>query len=354
MNQVDEPPRVDYLPQFGGIGAPARRVLKCEFGWDHNTTAQFLSNELDDLYLRVMEHQVMQVPALGAKATGIERLMLQGPGVITGIEQFTAVDMLSVDTYPRNGVDFAAFPRLRHVSTSWEPKFSERLFECRGLRGLHLTEGFNSEDCLPLRRLEELRDVSFIYGRLKRLTGLEYMAKLESIGLAYARHFVELGNLENFPNLLALSLASLPKLEWDGKLAACKALRQIDFEALPALTGTLELGGLPHLEKIRVVKCPNVVVDLNSLSAMPNLEMLFLNAPHVNLNLDDLFSRMNLRLFAVMIIDELTLFDDDALYALAARHGRSIKRMERVGPKKFPQLSLTFEVDKHRSAGTPG
>jgi hypothetical protein len=334
-------PIVQVLPR--GYGEQAWKELRCEFGWNAQTTQQFLTQEFRDLSLRAMPDQTMEIPVLGEKANSVKRLLLQGPGRILGIEQFKFVDFVFIDNFPHGGVDFDFFQNLRVVSMAWDRTYSKKVLDCTKLQELYINEGFTATDCEELIKLVELRCIAFSQGKIRCLNGLDRLPHLEEISVAYARNFSTLGDLSNYPKLNSLHLASLPKLEWDWQVNDIKLWRSITLENLPTIQGTLDLTGCREIREIRIVKCPDLTADISGLHDFPNLETLWLADSHKGLNVEDLFSRPKLRFFALTLVDQLAELDDVALRELAARHGRTIKSIDRVGPRKSRQLQVFFD-----------
>lgn len=143
---------------------------------------------------------------------------------------------------------------------------------------------------------------------------------------------MDLSDLTKFKNLSVLSLVNLPKLEWEIAVSSKRTLRCLNLENLPTLHGKIELTGLSYLEDIKIVNCSNVTVDLSSISEMLNLQKLWLNVPHINLDLHALFSMQHLKMIGLLSTDELST--DDDLLRLASQYGRKIIDIERVGQKK--------------------
>jgi hypothetical protein len=339
----DDAARVAYFPKFG-LHQAARPLLKGQCAWDNTSTLAFHSNEFEDLMFCVLPHQSINIPDLGEKARTIKRLFLSGVGTISGIEQFENVEDIRLDNFPKNGIDFKAFRKLRHLHTDeWKKTFEGAIFSLSELRSLGIN-GFSGEYCGLYRSLPNLRYAGFDRGRLKSLDGLAACAELESIVLGDLRNFTDLGDLRSFKNISSLSLHSLPKLDWDMTLSGATTLQTLSLASLKSLRGILQLDGLTDLEDIRVTDCPNVEVNLSAIRDMGNLRKLLLNVPHVSLSLDDLFSQRNLEFFSVSISDELLSAQDEDLFELAKRNDRVISSVQRVGPKKSRFIQVFFTV----------
>ena len=336
-----EKPSFTYLPLWGKIGELTHPLLRCESGWDDESTAAFLQHEFNSLWLTFRTDQAMHIPALGPKALCVKWLFMVGSGTVTGLEQFTNVELLSVSLFPRGGIDFQLFPKLRQLSTAWDKKYIDTVFTCRQLKELDIEEGYADEDCRRYHALPELSNVGFTGGRLRTLKGLEHCPQLETLGIAYARNFTELGDLPQLGKLTMLVLGNLPKLQPNLNWRAMPALRNINLLSLPTLTGMIEFAERTLMEEIYVVKCPGLTLDLAGIGGLRHLRKLWTDAPHIHLSLEALFSLPQLELCGFHA-DDSPANSDQALHALAAAHLRKISSIERAGPKKKRHLRIRF------------
>ena len=332
--------QVELVHRFSENG-PKRPTLLCKRCWDENTTQAFLSNTFEDMQLSPCDGR-LDIPPLGNKALSVKALVIDGPGVVTGLEQFRALENLYIDSFPENGIDFKAFDKLQHISTDWDKRFIKDIFAYKNLQGLDVYEGFPDEDCLRYSVLPNLTYVGFTQGRIKSLNGLEACPNLESIGLAMSRNFSDLGDLTQFKNFHILTLISLPKLNWNVELTALKKLRTIHLQSLPTLEGVVGFTGLTSMEEISILECKRVIVDLSAIGQMPNLRKLHLNIPHVNLDLNALFSRKFIKIFQCKELGDLAE-SDVALIKRAEQHGRKITQISRPGPKKSRFVTVFFD-----------
>ena len=333
-----ELPRSSFNPVWGS-GSFA--LFKCEYGCNEEATQTFLANDFECVWLQAQRNQNITIPALGEKARRVKFLFVVGSGTITGLEQFRELESISITSFPKNGIDFDAFGKLKRVSMDWDKKFIDSVFACKNIRELNIEGGYPEVDCQRYGALPQLTDVGFTHGRLENLNGLEACTHLEGLALAGCRNFSSLGDLTRFKHLQTLSLHGLPKLQWDGKLCELTGLTFLHLQSLPTLRSVIFLNGLCALEEISVLQCPDATVDLSAINTMPNLRKVHLNKPHAHLNLDDLFSRRRLEMVFLEELDELAE-SDDALVARAEQHGRRISTLERLGPKKSRAVFIEF------------
>jgi hypothetical protein len=337
-----EIPQVKFVPKSDNKYRKIDSALVCTNGWDEKTTQAFLSNDFEELHLWMRPNLRMDIPLLGEKALCVKSLSTHRSGIITGLDQFQEIGRIHIDSIPQNGINFGGFEKLRHISTTWDKKLSNDVFKCRILHELDVYEGFSDEDCQKYRLLPQLTHVGFTQGRLKNLKGLEACPDLESLRLVMVRGLVDLLDLAQFKNLRSLTLDSLPRLKWTVELTDLKELRTLHLEKLPALQGTISLSGLTFLEDICIVESPNAIVDLSAISDMPNLRKLWLNKPHINLDLDALFSRKFIKLFQCKELGDLAE-SDETLIKRAEQHGRNITQITRPGPKKSRAVTIFFD-----------
>lgn len=337
-----EQPAWTFLPAWGMAGGVANPLLRCESGWDDNSSKAFQQHEFASLWLTFRSDQSMHIPALGPKALCIKQLYMVGSGTVSGLAQFKNVERLSISIFPKNGIDFDMFPKLQHLTSIWDKKYIESIFSCSRLNGLDIDEGYADEDCHRYGALPGLTNMGVTGGRIRSLQGLENCRHLASLGIAYARNFTDLGDLTRFGKLAALSLANLPKLQSTVEWGALKSLRDVNFLNLPGPIGTIDFTGLKLMEEIYVVKCPDAVLDLSGISEMHNLRKLWSTAPHIKLNVDAMFSLRKLELCGLNASDGLAASDEDLL-GLAAIHHRKVSKIDRIGRKKNQHIHIFFD-----------
>lgn len=296
---------VERLPRV--FNRPSR--LRCRGGWNEKATSEFLSGEFESLELECGAGQTLEIPPLGGAAKLLETVELRIAGRLIGLDQFESLTTIDLPLgRPENGLSLSPFPKLRSVTIECDNETHDLLAGCDRLERLGLI-GWRGADASQLSGFRELRELAFTRGRVKTLQGLEGLENLQTLSLGYLRAFT--------------GLSSVLRL---------RRLTSLDIENAPKLAGTLPVAALTSLESLRVVSTP-ISVDLSGLEKLSQLRRLWLNTECANLTWSSLLSLPEIKIVSVPAGKE-----DASLVShvegLVALHGRTIRKLELVGPKR--------------------
>jgi hypothetical protein len=327
----------NYGARFGGEGYP---VFFCANGWNDEATRTFVTyaDEIGVLDLFVEEGQRIDIPPLREAARCVKKMFITCSGAITGLEQFRQTASMDLfRSFPTNGIDFKSFSNLLRVGATVDEsdrKFVDDLFACSALREVEFRAPYTELDCRRFGARPELASVTFRGGPLKSLRGLESCARLEELHLHGCSVFTDLGDLTRFAGLQSLTLEDLPSLRWETNLTQFGTLKVLSLNGLRTITGVLSLEGLHRLERLRIKDCPNAVMDLAAVGEMANLQEIWLNRQHINLDLETLFALPHLEKLGAQGMSK------DELNTLVERHGRKVSGWQCFGRVTDPSMVI--------------
>jgi len=305
---------VERLPRV--FNRPSR--LRCRGGWNEEATKEFLSGDFESLELECGAGQAIEIPPLGSAAKLLEMAELRITGRVTGLEQFESLATIDLPLgRPENGLSLSSFPRLRSLTIECDSQTPDLLAGCDRLESLGLL-GWRGADARFLSQFPQLRELAFTQGRIRTLQGLEELENLRTLGLAYLRVFTDLSSV-----------------------LCLRALTSLDIENAPKLSGTLPISAFSSLESLRVVSTP-ISVDLSGLEKHSHLQKLWLNGQCNSLTWPDLLALPEIRIVAVPV-GEADATVGDGIEALIASHGRSIRKLDMVGPRRARICQLVLE-----------
>jgi hypothetical protein len=305
---------VERLPRV--FNRPSR--LRCRGAWSEEATSEFLSGEFESLELECDVGQSIEIPPLGNAARLLEMAELRVAGRLVGLEQFESLHTIDLPLgLPANGLPLNSFPRLRSLTINCDNKTHGLLAGCEGLEGLGLV-GWRDEDARFLGQFRQLRELTLTQGRIRTLRGLEELENLRTLNLAYLRGFADLSSVCRLRYLVSL-----------------------DIENAPKLAGTLPIAAFSSLESLRVVSTP-ISVDLGGLKKLGQLQRLWLNGECNNLSWPDLLALPQIHIVAVPV-GQSGATSIDEIERLAASHGRSIRKLDMVGPRRAQVCQLVLE-----------
>ena len=302
-------PYVEFLP--GVLQVPSRLV--CHFGWNNETTQEFISRNFECL---ILNGGAFDLPDLGAKAALLKRLGLASSSNIKGLGQFKNIEILTVAWLPANGLDLSVFPRLKELSFEDEKKLEEQLPRQKNLETLSIDK-FSGKDCSEFSKINSLRSLWLAQGSVRSLRGLEMCPRLESIELAYIRNLSDLAVLGELRELRSLSLQNLPKA-----------------------MGEIEVNKYPNLEFLYVAECKQLTVSLSGLRCARRLKKLWLNVSSIDLDWLDIFELPDIEM--VTLCAEENMPDDGSLFSLAEDAGKKLDKILHTGGRNKRCIQLYF------------
>jgi hypothetical protein len=305
---------VERLPRV--FNRPSR--LRCRGGWSEKATSEFLSGEFESLELECDADQSIEIPPLGSAAELLEMAELRVAGRQVGLEQIESLRTIDLPLgLPANGLPLSSFPRLRSLTINCDNQTHDLLAGRESLEGLGLV-GWRDEDARLLSQFRELRELTLTQGRIRTLQGLEALENLQTLNLAYLRGFADLSSVCCLRNLASL-----------------------DIENAPRLAGTLSIAAFSSLKSLRVVSTP-ISVDLGGLKQHGQLQKLWLNGECNNLSWPDLLALPEIRIVAIPVGESGAALVDD-IERLVASHGRSIRKLDMIGPRRAQVCQLVLE-----------
>ena len=294
--------RHEKLPRF-----------ECRFGWSDEATKLFKQNETRALLLVGNEYHNFIIPNLGVKGKKISELILGVNGNIEGLNQFTSsVTNLEINTFPKNALILDDFKKVRHLSVEWNEKIEKQIDNFISLQSISIRDYYHS-DLGRLKCLQNLKKLSFSLGDLENIDGLNL--NLESLSLCFLRNFMD----TNYINKL-------------------KKLKKINCENLDIAKGTIKLISFKNISSVRV-KNTAFKIDFQCINELTNLEVIWVNGEHKNLNWKDIISLPKLK--NIYLHDEV--ITDEEIKLIAKNSNKNIGNIFRNRSNDYTYLQIIFE-----------
>lgn len=194
---------------------------------------------------------------------------------------------LSVVTYCKSEIRFAAFPHLEACNLEWRPR-ALSLFKCTTVKKVTLNryDGMNTE---PFGRLCQLESLALLNAAIRDLHGLGPLAKLRALRLANVRRLPSLAGVEQLTMLEELDIHSCPRINSIEELRALQRLRVCQLNNCGSIASLRPLADLADLEFIAFYESTNILDgDLSPLLRHNNLSRIsFQNRRHYSHRRED-------------------------------------------------------------------
>ncbi len=165
------------------------------------------------------------------------------------IEECSQLEILSVNDFLNQKLDFSKLKKLRSLSIRWNKNLNN-WSELDKLNYLFIEKlALDSLENFELPK--NLKHLDIVYSKLMDLGGLNQVINVEKLGIYYAKNIISLKGIEDLSQLKKITLEN------------CKNLESID-----------ELKGLGNLEHLELINCPKIS-SLESLRSIGSLKKVY-------------------------------------------------------------------------------
>lgn len=288
--------------------------LKCCYGWNDETTKAFIESDFKELILSGGKGQEFLIPDLGNQAKKISQLRIGvHQGVVQGIEQFSEnIHDLGISHVPKNSIDISIFKNLSSLGVTWDKKIEQQVNNITGVDSLSLG-GYKPTDLSNLKCITTIKKLNTLQGNLVSLKGVN--PDLVELSVVRARNYSDVETINTLHNL-----------------------RWLHCEYINKAQGIVKLGGMNNLTFVNFVDT-GCTLDFKDLGKLQNLEKLWTNGEHINLNWEELIPLPKLKVVGLFDSD----VTDEQITSIAKRANKKIEKLFRAGTKKKPHIQITFE-----------